>query len=265
MEARKGPLFRGNSNEFESPPGRERITARDIREIRDEWYLEEDKQFILRTGTVPAGSYDACLYLMDASTGQELTQQCIHIEVRPAAPPRLISPRSGKGLETGRPIFTWTKPAPVPFDQRVLYKFKIVEVYKGQTKEEAIRANPAWYEEDGISRTSFQYPLRAKDLDPDRQYAWQVQAFYEEGFPLGKNRGMSEIWQVNPEILKEIKPLTPEYLKIGDFVIENITYTSFSFLHALYLVLHLFQQSLLFYHIYVCLEQALFQFLLNCF
>ena len=59
VEARKGPLFRGNSNEFESPPGRERITARDIREIRDEWYLEEDKQFILRTGTVPAGSFGA--------------------------------------------------------------------------------------------------------------------------------------------------------------------------------------------------------------
>jgi hypothetical protein len=228
-EARKDLMFRANSNEFESPQGRRRITARDIKEIRDEYYREEDKQFILRTGTVPAGSYDACLYLIDASNDRELAQQCIHIEVRPAGPPRLISPRSGKGLEVSRPIFTWTKPAPLPAGERVFYKFKIVEVYKGQTKEEAMRSNPAWYEEDRITRTSFQYPLKAKDLDPKRNYAWQVQSFYEEGFPLGTNRGTSEIWEVNPRIIEAIKPLlTPSYIKIGDFVVKNISYTSSS-------------------------------------
>jgi hypothetical protein len=227
-ETRRGPLFRGNSNEFESPPGRKRITSRDIREIRDEWYREEEKEFVIRTGTVPAGSYDACLSLMDASSGQELERQCIHIEVRPAGPPRLISPRAGVGLRVKRPIFTWTKPAPLPSGERVYYKFKIVEVYEGQTKEEAMRSNPPWYEEDRITRTSFQYPLRARELDPDRQYAWQVQSFYAEGFTLGTNRGMSEIWKVNPEILEGLRPLTPKYIKIGEFVIGDISYTSSS-------------------------------------
>jgi len=228
-EARKGSLFRANSNEFESPPGKKRITSRDIRDIRDEWYAEGNKEFIIRTGTVPAGSYDACLSLMDASTGQELVKQCIHIEVRPAGPPRLISPKAGKGKEVKRPVFTWTKPAPLPAGERVFYKFKIVEVYKGQTKEEAMRSNPPWYEEDRISRTTFQYPLKAKDLDPEKQYAWQVQSFYEGGFPLGTNRGMSEIWELKPGIIEGLKPfLTPSYIKIGDFVIKNISYTSSS-------------------------------------
>jgi hypothetical protein len=227
-EARKGLLFRCNTNEFDISRVRERITARDISDISEEWYREEDKQFIIRTGTAPAGSYDACLYLMDASTRQELAHQCIHVEVRPASPPRLISPKDGAGLKTSRPVFTWSRPAPAIAGERIYYKFKIVEVYKGQTKEEGIRSNPAWYEEDRISRTTLQYPLRAKDLDPDRQYAWQVQAFYEGGFPLAKNQGMSEIWEINPDISEEIKPLVPEYLKIGDFVIRNITYTSSS-------------------------------------
>jgi hypothetical protein len=228
-EARKGPLFRANSNEFESPPGKKRITSRDIRDVRDEWYAEENKELILRTGSVPAGSYDVCLSLMDASTGQELAKQCIHIEVRPAGPPRLISPKAGKGTEVKRPIFTWTKPAPLPAGERVFYKFKIVEIYKGQTKEEAMRSNPPWYEEDRIARTSFQYPLKAKDLDPDKNYAWQVQSFYDGGFPLGTNRGMSEIWELKPGIIEGIKPyLTPSYIKIGDFVIKNVSYTSSS-------------------------------------
>jgi len=221
-------LFRASTNEFQSPTGRLRVKSRDIKELRDEFYREEDKSFILRTGTVPAGNYTACLYLIDAASGRELTQQCINILVRPASPPRLISPKAGKGLKIKRPTFTWTKPAPVPAQERVLYKFKVVEIYKGQSKEEAMRSNPVWYQEDKINKTSFLYPLRARDFDPEKRYAWQVQAFYQDGLPLGTNKGMSEIREVNPDILKEIKPLVPTYLKIGEFVIKNITYTSSS-------------------------------------
>jgi len=221
-------LFRASTNEFQSPTGRLRVKSRDIKELRDEFYREEDKSFILRTGTVPAGNYTACLYLIDAASGRELTQQCINILVRPASPPRLISPKAGKGLKIKRPTFTWTKPAPVPAQERVLYKFKVVEIYKGQSKEEAMKSNPAWYQEDKINKTSFLYPLRARDLDSEKRYAWQVQAFYQDGLPLGRSNGMSEIWEVSPDILKEIKPLVPTYLKIGEFVVKNITYTSSS-------------------------------------
>jgi hypothetical protein len=228
-EARKGPMFRGSSNEFESPRGRKRIKPRDIREVRDEWYREEDKSFIMRTGSVPAGNYTACVFLVDAASGQVLAERCINILVRPASPPRLISPRASRNLKVNRPVFTWTKPAPLPADERIFYKIKIVEVYEGQTKEEAMRSNPVWYKEDRVSRTSFTYPLRARALDPDKEYAWQVQAVYEDGLPLGRNQGMSEVWQIKPEIIGEIVPLLrPDYLKIGDFVVKNITYTSSS-------------------------------------
>jgi len=228
-ESRKGPMFRASTNEFQSPTGRLRVKARDVRELRDEWYKEQDKSFILRTGSVPAGNYTVCLYLVDASSGRQLAEQCLNIVVRPASPPRLISPKAGRGLKVDRPNFTWTKPAPVPADERVFYKFKIVEIYKGQTKEEAMRSNPTWYQEERINKTSFMYPLRARALNPDKRYAWQVQSVYEDGLPLGRDRGMSEVWEVNPDIIKEIKPLLrPDCLKIGDFVIKNITFNSSS-------------------------------------
>ncbi len=224
-------IFRASTNEFESPPprGKLRIKARDIRELRDEFYVEKYKSFIERTGSVPAGNYDACLELIDAASGALLADECIPITVRPASPPRLISPKAGKGIKVKRPTFTWTKPAPVPAQERVLYKIRIVEIYEGQSKEEAMRSNPVWYEESGINRTSFMYPLRGRELDPDKRYAWQVQSFYADGLPLGRDNGMSEIWEINPDIIKDIKPLlVPKYLKIGDFVIKNITYTSSS-------------------------------------
>jgi hypothetical protein len=231
-ESRKGILFHCNTNEFQLPPGKTRIKSRDIKSLRDEWYLEEDKNFILRTSSVPAGNYTVCLYLRGTEVGlpQQLADQCINVLVRPASPPRLISPKAGKMPEIKRPVFTWTKPAPLSAAERVVYKFKIVEIYKGQTKEEAMRANPAWYEEDRINRTTFQYPLRARELDPDRRYAWQVQAFDEGGFPLGTNKGMSEIWELSPGVIEGIKPipLRPSYVKIGEFVIKNISYSSSS-------------------------------------
>ncbi|MEO0293575.1 MAG: hypothetical protein ABIN61_05065 [candidate division WOR-3 bacterium] len=227
-ELRKGLLFRGSTNEFTIPLGKTRIKATDIKELRDKWYREEDKDFIVRTGSVPPGDYTACVYLIDASTNQELTHQCINILVQPSGPPRLISPKTGEPLKNKRPIFTWTRPTPLPPGEKVFYKIKIVEIYEGQTKEEAIRSNPSWYEEERISKTTFQYPIKGRELDPQKRYAWQVQAFYKEGFPLGENRGLSEVWEIGPIIKVKPIPLLPSYLIIGEFLIKNITYTSFS-------------------------------------
>jgi hypothetical protein len=232
-ESKKGLLFRANSNTFGLPEGRKRIRPKDIKEVKDEWYRPQDKRFVLRTGSVPPGNYKVCLYLREARARRELARQCISVMIRPASPPRLISPKAGRKIKIRRPTFTWTRPAPLPSGEKVFYKFKIVEVYKGQTKEEAIRENPAWYEEDRISSEAFQYPLKVRELDPDKQYAWQVQAFYEEGVPLEKNRGLSEIWKFNPGDLVKLFPSLPTCLKMGEFTIKDITYDDGSSIDSL--------------------------------
>lgn len=194
-EIKKGLLFRGNSDTFNLPPGKKRIRPKDITDVKDVWYHTKYKDFIVRTGSVPEGDYKACIYVMNVQDNREIGKQCIHLIVRLPGPPRLISPKDGVTLKERAPLFIWTKPAPLPAGERVTYTLRIVEVLKGQTREEAIRSDPPWYEEKGIGRTSLRYPTRAKAFDRGKEYAWQIQAFDRSGYPLGENNGKSEIWQ----------------------------------------------------------------------
>ena len=88
---------------------------------------------------------------------------------------RLISPRDGAKLakRQARPVLTWTRPLPVPSGP-VSYSFRLVEVKRGQTKEQAMQTNPAWFEQAGVMATRLSYPEGAKALEDGRTYAWQV-------------------------------------------------------------------------------------------
>ncbi len=195
-EARKGLIFRASSNTFTLTQGKKRITARDIKDVTDVWYSSKYKEFIVRTGGVPEGDYTACIYVMNTRNKQEIGSNCLHHVVRQPGFPRLISPKDGVTLKKEKaPLFTWTRPTPLPQGEQVTYTLRIVEVLKGQIKEEAIRSNPPWYEEKGIGRTSLRYPTRAKAFDEGKEYAWQIQAFDRSGYSLGENNGKSEIWQ----------------------------------------------------------------------
>jgi len=235
--SREGELiFRGSTNNFTLPQGTKRIRSRDIKNLRDTWYKSEYEKYLTRIGSAPAGDYNICVYVKDSKTNRELGRQCIGISVMFAKAPRLISPKGDLKAKIKRPIFTWTRPTPVPTAIKISYKVKIVEVYEGQTKEEAIRSNVPVYEQDGIKRTSLQYPIKANALDMDKNYAWQVQAIDEVGRPFGQRQGMSEIWQFNPkDIYKDdvLRVALPGVLKIGDFVLKNITYNTGSALDSL--------------------------------
>ncbi|MCK4397123.1 PD40 domain-containing protein, partial [candidate division WOR-3 bacterium] len=202
-EVKKGLLFRANSNTFNLPQGKKRIKPKDITDVKDVWYHSKYKDFIIRTGSVPEGSYTACIYVIDTKSNQEIGQHCIHLIVRLPGQPRLISPKDGATLKEKNPLFTWTKPAPLPPGEQVTYTLRIVEVQKGQTKEEAMRSNKPLYEGKALSRPYFLYPTSAKVFDRGKEYAWQVFAI-TGGFEIGK----SEVWQFGP-IPPSPAPLPP--------------------------------------------------------
>lgn len=76
--------------------------------------------------------------------------------------PELISPQDGAVIQDEYPVFTWMPPMPIPPGQEITYVVKIVEILNGQTKEEAMQSNPAWFENKDIQTTSFQYPVSAR-------------------------------------------------------------------------------------------------------
>lgn len=184
IEAQKGVLFRTSTNNFSLPTGSMRIRPSDITGIHDTWYSPEYRDIIIRTGHLPEGDYTVCVYVRQVPNEQELGFHCINQMVYLPGALHLISPIDNAIVKENNPIFTWARPAPLPPNTRVTYDLKIVEILEGQTKEEALRSNIPWFEMSGITGTVFRYPIDARILDRTREYTWQVEAFYEGGFPI---------------------------------------------------------------------------------
>jgi len=212
-KAQKGLIFKARSNSFKLTLGKKRITPKDITDVSNVWYASKYRDYIIRTGSVPQGTYTVCIYVMQEHTGNELGKHCITLPVYLPGAPRLISPQGGSKLKQKHPHFSWTTPAPQPPNVQVRYKIKVVEVLKGQTKEEAMGANVPWFEKGGLTTMSLGYPASARPLEKTKEYAWQIQAIDASGFPIGKNQGRSEIWQF--EYVHREHPAVPAIPTIG--------------------------------------------------
>jgi len=152
---------------------------------------DKAKEIAIRTGSLPAGNYTLCVYVKNADNDQELGKDCIQVNVAHPSPPELISPQDGAVIQDEYPVFTWMPPMPIPPGQEITYVVKIVEILNGQTKEEAMQSNPAWFENKDIQTTSFQYPVSARKFKAGKKYAWQLICFMDPNLAYGLK---SEVW-----------------------------------------------------------------------
>jgi Tol biopolymer transport system component len=190
VESKKGPIFRGSSNNFTLPAGVKRVRAKDISNIRDIWYYPEYKNLILKTGGVPDGEYTACIQVIKVQDNQQLGKDCLQISVRSKGSLRLLYPKNGDIIKSKTPLFSWTPLPQSTATGESNYRLKIVEILKGQTKEEAMKSNLPLYEGKALKSSSLRYPLRGKSLQEGKEYAWQVFAISE-----GVELAVSEIWK----------------------------------------------------------------------
>jgi len=189
-------------------------------------YNSDYEDIVQKTGTLPAGTYTICIVVIDSKTEKELGSDCIIQPILHLSPPQLISPASGAMVVDEFPVFTWMPPMPLPPGQEAFYDLKIVEILTGQSPFDAMQSNPAWFEEKGVTITSFRYPVGARAFEGGNEYAWQINAYDEEGFSLGE----SEIWEysftrvrgrVSPEEPDEVE-FRVRFFQIGRYVMEVI-------------------------------------------
>jgi hypothetical protein len=168
-EAEHGQVFHATTKPFPLTRGTRVYGYRDVR-IDQTQTASGYEAFVTRTGQLPQGRYRFKLLLMPFGVGDSFG-----FEPRPAGPPRLISPPHGAKLDGLYPDFVWTAPTPAPGGP-VTYKLQLYEVLPGQTPDEAVNSNPPWFEQNGINSTRLRYPMRARRLDAEKEYAWQVSA-----------------------------------------------------------------------------------------
>lgn len=193
---------------FTLPPGVKVVTASDIKPIKINETNPRYEDVVKNVGTVPNGSYEICVSVMNAETNSELANDCILTEVINLSQVELLSPEDNHstaygyegdanienkgGSETTGPLagisapqisqtkslmqFSWLPPSPVTSGQRVTYRFKLVQMYGMQSPYDAMQSNPLFYKADNLNSTIYQYPAAGRTLSGG-SYAWQVEAF----------------------------------------------------------------------------------------
>ena len=198
-ERTRGQVFHATTKPFRLSLGLKIYQYRDVR-VAETKTAPGYEVFVTRSGHLPAGNYRFKLKLQPFDV-----EDSFAFEVRPMGPPRLISPPEGAKLAGPYPDFVWT--APAGYRGRATYKLRIVEVKPGQTKEEALRANRPWYEQKGINPTRLRYPTRARKLDPNRTYAWEVAAAAGGATAVSETRAFKQRLMVKPIGWLQVEPV----------------------------------------------------------
>lgn len=192
---------------FTLPPGMKVVTAGDIKPIKVNETNPKYEDVVKNVGTVPNGSYDICVYVMDAETNTELASDCISTEVLNLSQVELLSPEDNfltrDFSDTSAAVkfelydkkmaaqmqFSWLPPSPISAGQRITYKLKIAQMYGMQSPYDAMQSNPLFYRAYNLVSTIYQYPVAARTFS-EGSYAWQVEAYVN-----GTLMSSSEVWQ----------------------------------------------------------------------
>ncbi|NCA84329.1 MAG: hypothetical protein EOM83_02000 [Clostridia bacterium] len=214
----EGLIFEGTSAIFELPPNFSgRVNPRDL-EPADAGYANGDyEEYVLRTGTMPEGTYTFCVAVFNSITDLQLGIDCYTQFIIPFTPPELISPEYESIVIEPFPFFLWLPPMPLNPANSFVYQLKVVEQLDDQLPFEAMEANPAFFIQQNIQNTSFQLPVSARPFEIGNKYAWQVTAFIGM---YGKDEiGKSEVWS-----FEKIEVIEPPDAELPDCDLYSIEF-----------------------------------------
>ena len=210
-ESSEGLIFEGNTQTFTLLAGYSGpISLSDISPVEVDYTNDDYEDILRRTGSVPEGTYEVCLFVINADNEEELNYHCITQQVIHPSPPQLISPQNETVIEDALPVFVWMPPILTTLGNMITYNLTIMEILDGQTAIEAMEANPAWFTEEGIPATTFQYPNYADEFGQGLTYAWKVKAISGDALVIGE----SQVWSFNYGAAAVVSYEEPAFLEL---------------------------------------------------
>ena len=146
---------------------------------------------VQRTGRLPEGPLQLCARVLDPN-GVQLTLVCTNVTIALPDAPQLIFPPAAGVAQGAQPVFQWT-PVVVPPEIGVTYRVHIVQRGAQQTPATALAANPAVFDQTVAGTPMLAYPVNALPLETGKEYVWQVEALDQNGLPITRGQGKSEI------------------------------------------------------------------------
>jgi hypothetical protein len=192
-EQNAGLIASATTSNINLSPGVKIIRVNELEPISVDYPNPDPKyrESLIRTGNLPTGNYEICVYVRFANTNHSCGFDCIQHSIEMIPSPTLISPSDGETIVSNKPVFSWMQALRPGIDVR--YKIKIVEIRGNQSPEIAMETNPTWFEENNIMTKVFLYPVSARELVDSNRYAWQVESLDPYNNPVGENDGKSEV------------------------------------------------------------------------
>ena len=189
-EASRGRVLEMRSADFLLSIGTTQFNTGNYEPLAPEQTIYNDadfREYVVRTNTVPNGSYTICLTLFDRASATVLATSCSGFVVNNATPPSLLSPTDGSALCEPFPFFIWTPYRPLEA-QMLTYGLRIVELLNSQSAQAALYHNPAWFTQSDIVGPLYQYPFSGLPFVHGTRYAWMVEVLQN-----GKRIAVSDI------------------------------------------------------------------------
>ncbi len=161
----------------------------------DTWEFDENmKQQFLETNRLPDGVYNLCVEVIPVDNPAPLSQFCYLFEIFLPNNVQLIMPDDESDVVVETPNFVWT---PVNWMTPLNYFLKVVEIFQGQTPQDAMATNQPLAEHLLLQQTSYLYSMQDLPLEEGKSYAWQVTSVDEFDNAIGENGGESEVFSFN--------------------------------------------------------------------
>jgi hypothetical protein len=153
---------------------------------------------VANTSTLPPGVYEICLEVRLASDHTPIGNNgcpTFTVSNNNVTAVNLLTPLNQGTTPNAYPILTWSmlSGGAAAFDPNRYYALKIVTQLEEQSPQIAIQANPAIFLEDQLSLNQLQYPITSQPLVAGTTYAWQVEAYRQNGLQR-QSLVWSEVW-----------------------------------------------------------------------
>jgi hypothetical protein len=168
-------------------------------------YASNDQANYIKTyHTLPSGKFKYCAFIRSFPNDLISDEYCNDLESELSSFLFLVSPPDKDVIETKYPVLIWTHSEPFSLNSpNEYYKMVVTDLNPDQSPESAINTNIPVYLKNFLTSHNVQYPVDAKELQPGKSYAWQV-----EKISNGNIVNKTEAWQFKlkaPDPVRENK------------------------------------------------------------
>ena len=201
-------------------PGTSTYFAQDVLNSRAMEFFGDIKETVVRTGKLPAGTYQICVQLIDPVSSQVVSTPspvCRTLFATSYQAPILIQPLNNAELKFNeRPVLRWTSVMPQP-PFPVTYRVTVFEVLKGQTPIQAFQGNQPIIDRQVTGQTQLLWLPEIEPPTPGRKYVWSVQALDQQAQPIGEPDGRATPFTFRGlEMVNYSNNGTGQVIKTGD-------------------------------------------------